>query len=119
MFFAHVGHSRAYVFRDEKVDIERFSLLHGDVVLLCTNGLTDVADDLRVANTLRSHRKPSDQSRALVDLATNSAPGTTSPTSSRIIESSLIAGTICPSEEMTNAGPGMWATVLRTPLSAR
>jgi PPM family protein phosphatase len=55
-----------------KVDIERFSLLHGDVIMLCTNGLTDVADDAQSANTLRSHGKPSDQSRAPVDLAINS-----------------------------------------------
>ncbi|MET0166789.1 MAG: hypothetical protein ABW318_17505 [Vicinamibacterales bacterium] len=47
-------------------------LLHGDVIMLCTNGLTDVADDAQSANTLRSHGKPSDQSRAPVDLAINS-----------------------------------------------
>jgi PPM family protein phosphatase len=119
LFFAHVGHSRAYVFRDDqlmqlthdhtldrerpgksaivdvaasardlhhivtetlgaagssgwRVDIERCGLLDGDVVLLCTNGLTDVADDQRIANVLRVHSMPDAQCRALVDLAANS-----------------------------------------------
>lgn len=119
LFFAHVGHSRAYLFRDDalmqlthdhtldherpdkklkvdmsasvrdlhhimtetlggpgssapKVDIERLGLLDGDVILLCTNGLTDVADDARIANALRLHRTPEGQCHALVDLATNS-----------------------------------------------
>ena len=43
-----------------------------DLVLLCTNGLTDVIDDERIANTLRLHATPDDQCRALVDLAANS-----------------------------------------------
>jgi PPM family protein phosphatase len=118
LFFAHVGHSRAYVFRDDqlmqlthdhtldrattptpisrvtphvrdahqdltetlggagagtpRIDVERCGLLHGDVVLLCTKGLTDVADDTQIANALRLHRTPDDQCRALVDLAVNS-----------------------------------------------
>ena len=118
LFFAHVGHSRAYVFRDDqlmqlthdhtidgqppaaaaivdvapardvqrvltqtlggvgagapRIDVERCGILNGDVVLLCTNGLTDVADDTQVANALRSHRTPDEQCGALVDLAVNS-----------------------------------------------
>jgi serine/threonine protein phosphatase PrpC len=117
LFFAHVGHSRAYVFRDDqlmqlthdhtadrerprnativdatardlrhlvtqslggpgsaatRIDVERCGLLHGDVVLLCTNGLTDVASDAQIATVLRMHRAPDDQCRALVDLAANS-----------------------------------------------
>jgi protein phosphatase len=116
LIFAHVGHSRAYLFRDNalmqlthdhtldrerpgnagdasgardlhhiltetlggagasapKIDIERCGLLDGDVILLCTNGLTDVADDGRIANALRLHGTPDDQCTALVDLATNS-----------------------------------------------
>jgi PPM family protein phosphatase len=118
LVFAHVGHSRAYLFRDNalmrlthdhtldyerpgkllkdasasardlhhiltetlggsgasapKVDIERVGLLDGDVVLLCTNGLTDVADDVRIANALRMQTTPDGQCHALVDLATNS-----------------------------------------------
>jgi PPM family protein phosphatase len=119
LFFAHVGHSRAYLFRDDalmqlthdhtldsqrtgkalaidmgasvrdlhhimtetlggpgssapKVDVERCGLLDGDVILLCTNGLTDVADDARISNALRAHHTPESQCHALVDLATNS-----------------------------------------------
>ena len=119
LFFAHVGHSRAYLFRDDelmqltrdhtlgrerrgkvkivdvrasardehhvltetlggtragapRIDIERCGLLDGDLVLLCTNGLTDAAEDARIAHTLRSHRTPDEQCRALVDLAASS-----------------------------------------------
>ena len=119
LFFAHVGHSRAYIFRDDelmrlthdhtldherpgkpiivdvpssprdlhhiltetlggrapgapRIDVERCGLLDGDLVLLCTNGLTDVADDDRIANALRSHTTPDAQCEALVDLAANS-----------------------------------------------
>jgi PPM family protein phosphatase len=120
LFFAHVGHSRAYLFRDNelmqlthdhtldrerpgkaptvdvpssprdlhhiltetlgspapgalRIDVERCSLLDGDLVLLCTNGLTDVAEDARIANALRLHKTPDDQCQALIDLAENSA----------------------------------------------
>ena len=116
LFFAHVGHSRAYLFRDDqltqltrdhslagerpgktltlevspaaqdqhhivtktlgaggagrlRLDIERCGLLDGDRILLCTNGLTDVLADARIASELRAHGTPEDQSRALVDLA--------------------------------------------------
>ena len=116
MFFAHVGHSRAYLFRQAqliqltrdharepeprrtrtiaavgdgvrdvvqvvtetlgregagipRIDIERCSLLDGDVILLCTNGLTDVVDDARIAKVLELHAMPDDQCRALLDLA--------------------------------------------------
>jgi serine/threonine protein phosphatase PrpC len=95
LFFAHVGHSRAYLFRDggllqltqdhdppeaagvtgtsrQKVDIERCGLEDGDAVLLCTRGLTDVVDDGRIASAMRRHRAPDDQCRALADLATES-----------------------------------------------
>jgi PPM family protein phosphatase len=118
LFFAHVGHSRAYVFRDNllmqltrdhtldrerpgrpplvdmattprdllhiltdtlggrapgapRIDVERCGLLDGDIVLLCTNGLTDVANDDRIATALRRHTTPDDQCRALVDLVAN------------------------------------------------
>ena len=119
LIFAHVGHSRAYLFRDNtlmrlthdhtldheqpdtlpkmdmspsirdlhhslsetlggsgaiepKIDIERIGLVDHDVILLCTNGLTDVADDERIANALRVQSTPEGQCHALVDLATNS-----------------------------------------------
>ena len=116
LFFAHVGHSRAYVYRDNelmqlthdhtldrgqrrphtledrhsrprdvqhiltetlgggaaaapRIDVERCGLLDGDVVLLCTNGLTDVANNGRIATALSLHEAPDDQCRALIDLA--------------------------------------------------
>ena len=98
LFFAHVGHSRAYLFRDGKllqltndhvssdsstaalgkkadaqgprIYVERSGLLNGDVVLLCTNGLTDVVDDARIANALQRPATPDDQCQELIDLAT-------------------------------------------------
>ena len=119
LFFAHVGHSRAYLFRHDqlfqltrdhtrepepgrtrtltavaggtrdvrqvvtetlgregagipRVDIERLGMLDGDLLLLCTNGLTDVVDDARIAMTLTMHPMPDDQCRALVELAASS-----------------------------------------------
>ena len=119
LFFAHVGRSRAYLFRDDhlmqlthdhpvdrgcpgkatildvsasaqdqhhvvtetlggagagplRIDVERCGLLDGDLVLLCTNGLTDVADDARIAHALRLNPTPDDKCRALLDLAANS-----------------------------------------------
>jgi protein phosphatase len=119
LFFAHVGHSRAYLFRQDqlfqltrdhtrepepgrtrtlaavgggtrdvrqvvtetlgregpgipRVDVERCGMLDGDVILLCTNGLTDVVDDERIAMVLTLHPTPDDQCRALVELAASS-----------------------------------------------
>lgn len=119
LFFAHVGHSRAYIFRDDvllrlthdhtldherpgkaiiadvaksprdlhhiltetlggrapgspRIDVERCGLLDGDLVLLCTNGLTDVAEENRIATALRSHPTPDDQCQALIELAVSS-----------------------------------------------
>jgi len=117
LFFAHVGHSRAYLLRgteliqltrdhthearrhdprarlldltdvaadmrhlltdalgagttDPQIDIERLQLDHGDVVLLSTNGLTDVMDDREMARILGASRAPADQCAALVRRAT-------------------------------------------------
>jgi serine/threonine protein phosphatase PrpC len=39
---------------------------------VCTNGLTDVVADERIAHTLRSHGTPDDQCHALVELAASS-----------------------------------------------
>ena len=50
-----------------RIDIERCGLLDGDVVLVCTNGLTDVVDDDRIAAVLRLNGTPGDQCRALID----------------------------------------------------
>ena len=115
LFVAHVGHSRAYLFREGRltqltrdhtaarhladtgrpvamerrgqdlshiltdaigarssqpaVEVEHFRLLNGDCVLLCTNGLTDMVDDERIADTLATRRRPEEQCRILVDLA--------------------------------------------------
>jgi PPM family protein phosphatase len=55
-----------------RVDVERCGLMDGDVVLVCTNGLTDVADDKQIANALRLHNTADAQCQALVELADNS-----------------------------------------------
>jgi len=119
LFFAHVGHSRAYLFREGQlmqlthdhtldwrrkaplpvaplvdvnaaardlkhvltdtigmggavgpaIDIERFQLDDEDVVLVCTNGLTDAVEADVLAEVLGSNESPHSQSRILVDLA--------------------------------------------------
>ena len=51
------------------VEVEQFRLMNGDCVLLCTNGLTDVVDDDRIAEVLALRRKPSEQCAILADLA--------------------------------------------------
>lgn len=51
------------------VEVERFQLIHGDSVLLCTNGLTDMVNDARIAEVLALRRSPSEQCDALVDMA--------------------------------------------------
>lgn len=121
LFVAHVGHSRAYLFREGALDrltadhtierhladtgrpasverraqdlrhiltdavgapgahplveVEQFQLMHGDVVLLCTNGLTDMLDDERVAEVLALRREPGEQCAALVELANRAGGG--------------------------------------------
>jgi protein phosphatase len=115
LFVAHVGHSRAYLFRqgqltrltkdhtieqqladsgrpvamerrgqDQRhilthavgatgdrplVRLEHYRLSHGDCVLLCSNGLTDVVDDGQIADTLAMRRQSGEQARLLVDMA--------------------------------------------------
>jgi protein phosphatase len=118
LFFAHVGHSRAYLFRNRallrltrdhtvarrgvtaplaplvdvnttardlghivtetigmsgsagpRIDMERFQLVDGDRILVCTNGVTDMLDESVIASVLESGTAPGDQSRRLVDLA--------------------------------------------------
>jgi protein phosphatase len=100
MFVAHVGHSRAYLYRnglltrltrdqtmaqrlaetgrmsptelaatdlrhvltdalgghagEPDIEIQNYLLMNDDIVLLCTNGLTDVVDDDRIADVLRA-----------------------------------------------------------------
>lgn len=115
LFYAHVGHSRAYLYRDGEltqmtrdhtveqrltqspgpvalphgandlgqiltdaigagsnapaVDVERISLADGDVVMLCTDGLTQVVDDDEIAEALVPPRSLDDTARQLTDLA--------------------------------------------------
>ena len=121
LFFAHVGHSRAYLLRERElmrltrdhtiarqpqaslpvaplldvnaagadlrhvltntigmrgsigpeIDLERLQLCDGDVVLVCTNGLTDTVGEDLIAEVLASDRSPDDQSRTLVEMATS------------------------------------------------
>jgi len=56
-------------FADPGVEIEHFHLVHGDSLLLCTNGLTDLVEDFRIADVLIGRRKPEEQCRVLIDLA--------------------------------------------------
>jgi len=117
LFVAHVGHSRAYLYREGSlslltrdhtlawnmervsgvapsrpvddlshiltetiggsaegplVDVDHLSLLDGDTVMLCTNGLTDVVSEERIADVLTCRRAPEEQCRLLVDLALRS-----------------------------------------------
>lgn len=53
------------------IEIQNYLLMDGDVVLLCTNGLTDVVEDDRIAALLRErHSQRLDaQCQTLVDLA--------------------------------------------------
>jgi PPM family protein phosphatase len=119
LFFAHVGHSRAYLFREghlmrltrdhtigrsgtttvpvaplidvnatapdlrhiltntigmrgsigPAIDLERFKLEDEDVILVCTNGLTDAVGESTIAKVLASNESPDVESRVLVDLA--------------------------------------------------
>ena len=114
LFVAHVGHSRAYLYREgtlslltrdhtlawqvegitgvpvgrrtqdlrhiltetiggsaesPMVDVDHLSLIDGDTVLLCTNGLTDVVSDEGIAEVLTYRRSADEQCRLLVDLA--------------------------------------------------
>ena len=121
LFIAHVGHSRAYLFRDGHltlltrdhtierhladtnrpaaverraqdlkhiltdavgaagahplVEVERFQLMNGDCVLLCTNGLTDMIDEARIAEVLALRRDPTQQCDVLVEMANRAGGG--------------------------------------------
>jgi serine/threonine protein phosphatase PrpC len=119
LFFAHVGHSRAYLYRgdqliqltrdhtqaaqrtrpaaslvdpteavldlhhmvtealgsssiDRRIDVERVTLVNRDVVMLCTNGLTDVVGDEEIARVLGSDRTPDEKTATLIDAAIRS-----------------------------------------------
>jgi protein phosphatase len=115
LFYSHVGHSRAYLFRDGEltqmtrdhtvqqrlarvpgpvalpqgahdlgqiltdaigagagppaVDVERIALCDRDVILICTDGLTNVVDDHDIADVLTHPRSLNEHCRALAELA--------------------------------------------------
>jgi protein phosphatase len=116
LFFAHLGHSRAYLCRggqliqltrdhthaaqrtgpgsglldaneavsdlhhmltdalgassiDRRIDVERVTLVNRDVLMLCTNGLTDVVGDEEIAGVLSSDRTPHEKTATLIDAA--------------------------------------------------
>jgi serine/threonine protein phosphatase PrpC len=50
-------------------DIGRFHLIDGDCLLLCTDGLTDMADEAAIARELKGADSASAACKALVDLA--------------------------------------------------
>ena len=52
-----------------RIDMERFQLVEGDRILVCTNGITDMLDESVIASVLEWGASPDDQSRRLVDLA--------------------------------------------------
>lgn len=51
------------------VDVYHHILEHDDVLLLCTDGLTDMLNDPEIADTLSRHRAPSDAADALLKWA--------------------------------------------------
>jgi protein phosphatase len=51
------------------VDVHQIPLADGDRLVLCTDGLTDMVDDLEIANALKSRVNPDDAAHTLVDLA--------------------------------------------------
>jgi protein phosphatase len=52
-----------------KAIVEQFRLADDDVLLLCTNGLTDVVEEDSIANALASRRTQAEQCELLVDRA--------------------------------------------------
>jgi protein phosphatase len=52
-----------------RIDVERLQISDGDVVLLCSNGLTDSVAEAAIAELLRSDRTPDEISTRLIDLA--------------------------------------------------
>jgi protein phosphatase len=52
-----------------KADVEHHRLAHGDRLLLCTDGLTDMVSEEEIAALLDAHPRPDDACRALVDQA--------------------------------------------------
>src|SRR5205807_2271362 len=57
-----------------RVDVNRLDLEPGDVVLLCSDGLTDMVSDARIAEVLAAEADPQKACRQLADEA-NAAGG--------------------------------------------
>jgi serine/threonine protein phosphatase PrpC len=57
------------------VEVERFRLVDGDIVMLCTNGLTDMVNDDKIAEVLARRRAPDEQCATLIDLANRAGGG--------------------------------------------
>ncbi len=115
LFVTHVGHSRAYLFRQgdltlltrdqtlikrleesgrpepvqvgtddlghiltdamggripsPRIEVEHYRLLHGDCLLLCSDGLSDAVEHDRIAEVLMTRRNLNEQVQRLIDLA--------------------------------------------------
>jgi protein phosphatase len=57
-----------------RVDVEKIDLQTGDVMLLCSDGLTDVVPDDRIADVLKAERNPAAACTCLIAEA-NAAGG--------------------------------------------
>ncbi len=57
---------------DADVDIKQIQLVHGDRLVLCTNGLTDGISEDEIADSLAVRRSPEEDCLQLVDLAASS-----------------------------------------------
>ncbi len=57
-----------------QVDVQRLGLESGDVLLLCSDGLTDMLDDARISAVLSAETEPEAACRRLVSEA-NEAGG--------------------------------------------
>jgi protein phosphatase len=94
LFYAHVGRSSAYVFRDGRltaltpprdsrdaervldgrhppgeVAVEHCRLAAGDRLLVCSNGVTDVLSATQIADALAPRRRAQDDCQRLIELA--------------------------------------------------
>ena len=54
---------------DPRIDVERLTLADGDLVMLCTNGLTDAMPDQKIAAVLGATGPPQETCETLVSRA--------------------------------------------------
>jgi protein phosphatase len=52
-----------------KTEVQRLTLRHDDCLLLCTDGLTEMVDDQRIAETLALETSTANACQRLIDLA--------------------------------------------------